>query len=207
MASDFSVTPDTMPEPRGTAANAWIDIFYGMLISPIQTLNVLSNPALYPPGLSAVLGSILIVVLCALANSATAGDCASINDLALNMIGSCLATLFFWLTLALFLRLLAAVMKIETSIRCCFIVTGWSFLPLVFKAMAACFSNATVFGGLLSLSLSLWFLFLELFAFDCVLKLGRFKTLGVILVLPPCLFFAYFISMIFVGVIMTDGFF
>ncbi len=193
--------------PQDIAPVAWIDIFYSMLLSPIRTLNVLSNPGLYTPGFSALLGAVLIVVLCALAKGSVGAYSSTVSELSYNIIGASTVTVLFWITLAVFLRLIAALMRVETSIRVCFLVTGWAFIPLVFKAVAGCFANATIFGDIFSSFLSAWFLLLELFAFDCVLKFGRFKTLGVVLIVPPLLYFTYFLFMIFVGVLLCDNLF
>ena len=205
---DESITTSALQAPQSDlGVIAWIDIFHGMLISPIRTLNVLNSPNTYMPGFSALLGSGLMVILCALAKGFVGAYDSSPAQVAWNVSGSFLASIIFWLALALFVRLIAAFMRIETSTRCCFIATGWAFVPLIFKSIAACFTNATIFGDVLSGCLSLWFLVLQLFAFDSLLKLGRFKTLGIILILPPLLYFTYFISMIFVGALLCDGLF
>ena len=202
-----STYPDQTKQPLHLSPV--IDIFSGMLTSPIRILNVLSKPNLYTPGLIPILGAVLLVAISALAESTTGNYSASINSTAttFHMLGSFIGMMFFWSVLAVFLRLLAALFKEQTSISSCFVVTGWAFVPLVFRAVATCFSHATVFGDIITWCISIWFLLLQLFAFDSVLQLGRFKTLGIILILPPCLFFAYFISMIFAGAIISDGLF
>ena len=168
---------------------SWLDICFGILVSPLKTLGVISNPELYAPRLSALIGSMLAVIITALSNSCVGMHSLGSSELAGNTIASILANLFFWLVLAIFLRLLAALINVQASIRSCLIVTGWAFLPLIFKASAACFSNVTPAGDLLSLGISIWFLILLVFAFDSLLKLGRLKTFAFMLFLPPCLFF------------------
>ncbi len=194
---------DTNEQRQPIVLNSGIDVFYGMLMSPIRTFNVLSTE--YPTRLSSLVVPILIVTLSALADANPSS--ITVPNIGFNMFGSLVGKMFFWFVLGLFLRLLAAFLKQPTSICSCYLVTGWAFVPLVFKAITTCFSNATEFGDVLSWCLSIWFLLLQLFAFDSVLKLGRFKTLGIILILPPCLFFAYFICMIFAGVMLSEGFF
>jgi hypothetical protein len=198
---------DTSDQKESIALKSDIDIFYGMLMSPIETFKVLSHQ--YSAQLPSLVGPALIVTLAALADAATSFNSSSgaVSAMALSLFGSFIGKMFFWFVLVFFLRLLAAFLKEQTSIRICCLVTGWAFVPIIFKSITTCFSNATELGDILSWCLSIWFLLLQLFAFDSVLKLGRFKTLGVILILPPCLFFAYFICMIFAGVMLSDGFF
>jgi hypothetical protein len=185
----------------------WLDIFFGLVVSPIKTFNFISNPVLYSPGLDALLGAMLIVIVAAAADS-----CVSINsfvteELISEVTSSIVSDLFCWIVLATFARLLAAAMKVNTSIRSCLIVTGWSFVPLLLKAPAACFSNVTILGDILSMAVSFWFLALLLFAFDSLLKLGKLKTLAFVLLLPPCLFFSYLVAIVFANRFILDGFF
>ncbi len=184
-----------------------IDVFYGILISPIKTFDALIST--HSAGISSLLGPVMIVFLAALAESTTGINSSTIiaSAIALNIFCSVIGKLFFWSVLIFFLFLLAAFLKQQASLRSHYLVTGWAFVPLVFKGVATCLSNATELGDTLSWCLSIWFLLLQLFAFDSVLKLGRFKTLGIILILPPCLFFAYFFSMLFAGLMISDAFF
>lgn len=199
-------TTDTNEPRQPITINNGIDVFSGMLISPIRTLNMLSTqPSIE---LSSLIGPIFIVALAGLAEGTmSANFSSSALIIGLSLFGSVIERMCFWFVLILFLILLAAFLKQQISLRSCYLVTGWSFAPLIFEGITTCFSNATEFGGILSWCLSIWFLLLQLFAFDSVLRLGRLKTLGVVLILPPCLFFAYFISMLFAGVMISDGFF
>ena len=201
------MTENLIVDGQKPLSAAGIDIFYGMLTSPIQTFNMLSSPI--PASLSSLLNAVLIVVVAALAESSATSHFSALTSsgIALNIIGSFLGKIFFWSALAIFLRLLAALFRQPTSVSTCYTVTGWAFLPLIFRAIASCFSNATAYGDIITLILSIWFLLLQLFAFDSVLKLGRFKTLGIILILPPCLFLAYFLSMLFAGAVISHGLF
>ncbi len=205
MPGDESLSGSNLDHtPERSQSIVWLDIFYGMLISPIATLRIIGNPSAYMPHLAALLGTALIVIIAVGAESAVGADSLSIGALGLAAIGSIFSGLFFWLILTTFVRLLAALMGKEVSIRSCFIVTGWAFLPLLFKAPAACFSNVTIFGDVLSLIISGWFLILELFAFDSVLGLGRFKTLAFVLFLPVGLFFTYLLSVVFASIFVLD---
>jgi hypothetical protein len=183
-----------------------IDIFHGLIMSPAQILNTLSNSDSF--GSAQLMGAVVVVVGSALADiSMNSQSSITGTGLALSMLGSLIGKIIFWCVLAFFLRMLAVLLRQTTSISSCFMTTGWAFMPLLFMAVATCFSNATIFGDAISCCFAMWFLILELLAFDAVLKLGRFKTLGVILILPPCLFFAYFICMIFAGTLLSDGLF
>ncbi len=207
MSNDQAINLSADSGSEANAPIAWIDIFLGMLISPIRTLKTIGNPEIYTPGMSAIFGSAGMVTLCGMARTPGDAYCSSLNEAWLSLIASVLVNVFFWLVIACFVRQIAALMKIPTSIRICLVVTGWAFFPLIFKAVATCFSHATLFGNLLSWCTSAWFLVLELFAFDSILKLGRFKTLGIVLIVPPFLYLTYFLSMVFAGLLITDGLF
>jgi Yip1 domain len=185
----------------------WLDIFFGLLISPIKTFNAISNPDLYSPHMAALLGSMLVVIICALADSCMSVNHFSSDEWIPDVISLILFDLFFWLVLAVFARLLAAALKVTTSMRSCLIVMGWAFVPLILKAPAACFSNVTMLGDILSLVVSFWFLVLIAFAFDSLFKLGKLKTLAFVFFLPPCLFVSYFVTMALASKFIFDGFF
>jgi len=184
-----------------------LDIFHGVIISPVKAFGMLSRS--YPSAPATLLSAVLVVSVSSLTDINVGNESSSISTfgIALSILGSFIGKIIFWSVLATFLRLLAALLKQETSIGSCFVVSGWAFTPLIFRAVANCFSNAIVFGDILSCCFAAWFLLLQLFAFDSILKLGRFKTLGVVLIVPPCLFFAYFIAMIFAGAMISDGLF
>lgn len=185
----------------------WLDNFLGMLFQPVETLNIMSNPGLLPPNSAELLGSMLIVIICALTNSCVYNSALlwalrvntrmSLLLWLANAMFSIMMILFFWLALAVFIRLSAALIKSKVSLRACFLVTGWAFTPLIFKAPAACFSNVTELGEILSIVISVWFFVLVLFAFDSLLKFGRLKALAFMLLLPPCLFLCYCVCLIF----------
>ena len=193
-------------EEQRLVLNKPVDIFYSMLLRPIQTLDIQSN--ISSTEKLSLVSPILIIIFTALSDISMSNYSSSVTgtDIAMTVFASLFGKFFFWNVLSLFLYLLAALLKRPANLRACYAVTGWSFVPLLFKAVATCFSNATIFGDLLSCSLSIWFLVLELFAFDSVLRLGRIKTLGLVLILPPCLFFAYFISMIFAATLISNSF-
>ena len=185
----------------------WLDIFFGLLVSPIKTFKIISNPDLYLPQLSALLSSMLVVLIAGLADGCPTISSFGLDKLIPDVIASILSDLFFWLALAVLARILAAAMRVNISMRSCLIVTGWAFVPLVLKAPATCFSTVTILGDIFSLVVSLWFLVLVLFAFDSLLKLGKLKTLAFVLFLPPCLFFSYLVAIAFANKFIFDGFF
>jgi hypothetical protein len=185
----------------------WLDVFFGILVNPIKTFNFVSSPELYSTSLSALPGSMLAVITAAIADSCISLSSSAAEELISDFLLSVLVDLFAWFVLATFARLLAAVSNIKSSMRSCLIVTGWSFVPLIFKAPAACLSNVSIFGDVLSVVVSLWFIVLVLLSFDSLLKFGKLKTLAFVVVLPPCLFFSYVISIILANKFIIDGFF
>jgi len=192
---------------KGENQDHWLDIFFGIFVNPIRTFNFISDPEIYSASLNALLGSMLAVLTAAVADSCVNLASSAADELISDFLLSVLVDLFAWFVIATFARLLAAVSNKNTSARSCLIVTGWSFIPLILKAPAACLSNVSIFGDFISVAISLWFIVLMLFSFDSLLKFGKLKTLAFVLVLPPCLFFSYVISIIFANKFIIDGFF
>ncbi|PWT94511.1 MAG: hypothetical protein C5B53_12960 [Candidatus Melainabacteria bacterium] len=169
----------------------WTNIFYGMLIAPATTLNVLANPRLYGADARGVLGALATIFLSGLIESFAHSVLDQEQSTGLFVITSLFGDLFNWLTLAVLLYVLARCLKIETKFRSALIVTGWASVPLVFQAPIVCFAMAAKSSAEFFLALPMiWYFALELFAYDSILKLGKIKTLGIVILLPPILFIA-----------------
>jgi hypothetical protein len=169
----------------------WANIFYGMLIAPATTLNVLANPGLYGADARGVLGAFVTIFLAGLVESFAQSALNQEQSTGLFVFTSLIGDLFNWLTLAFLLYVLARGLKIETKFRSTLIVTGWASVPLIFQAPIVCYALAAKASAEFFLALPMiWYFALELFAYDSILKLGKIKTLGIVILLPPILFLA-----------------
>jgi Yip1 domain len=170
---------------------AWIDIAYGILFSPGKTLEILGNSAVYKTGKRAFIECFIAFLLSALvsniAKAALEFDCQSV---AAFVIIATLMNLFTWLSLAMFLQFLGSLFNRSVNWLSTFIVTGWAFLPLIFTAPIACFVLASSVCSILLLIPLFWFSYLQLLAFASLLKLGKVKTVSLLMVMPPIIFFA-----------------
>jgi hypothetical protein len=169
----------------------WADIFFALLSEPEKTLAVLADSSFYAPDRSALFGTGLLVALASmisyLADAALEGTPPTLFEL----VGGLCGSFIFWFFLALFLKLLAVWVRHDSSLKTCAIVTGWAFLPLIFKAPFMCFTIALPFLGLLMVIPSYWFLILEMYAFDSVLKLGRLRMFVLAIAIPPLVVLTY----------------
>jgi hypothetical protein len=170
---------------------AWVNIFYGILIAPATTFRVLSNPDMYKTNSSAVLGAVLTFCLCSLVDGFAQGALNNGQPLGLLVAVTFVSDFLLWLLLAVLLSAWARWMKIEAGFWSAFVVTGWAFVPMVFKAPVVCYNALGDGWAIFLVSIPLiWFFILELLAFDAILKLGKAKTLAIIFVAPAVVFFA-----------------
>lgn len=169
----------------------WANIFYGMLIAPATTLNVLANPRLYVADTRSVLGALVTVFISSLIESSARSALDQQQSTGTFVFTSVFGDLFNWLTLSVLLYALARCLKFETKFRSALIVTGWASVPLIFQAPAVCFAMAANASAEFFMALPMiWYFALELLAYDSILKLGKIKTLGIVILLPPILFVA-----------------
>jgi hypothetical protein len=206
-----SQEPEALPSQADQAARVvnesigWANIFYGLIIAPVTTLNVLANPRIYRVDRQGVMGVLALVVLCGLIESFAQAALDRQQPLANCVLAAFANDCLTWLILSAILLAWAALLKTETSFRTALIVTGWAYVPLIFKAPIVCFGlAATGFAQILLVLPVLWFFILELIAFDAVLKLGKVKTFGIVILLPPmliiaCLFWCLFWAITAVG--------
>jgi len=169
----------------------WADIFFAMLSEPEKTLAILADSSFFLPQASALFGTGLLVALASMISNLADAALESTPPTLFELIGGLCGSFFFWFSLAVFLKLLAVWVRHESSLRTCAIVTGWAFLPLIFKAPFMCISMSQTFWGLLMVIPSYWFLILQMYAFDSVLKLGKLRMIVLAVAIPPLVVITY----------------
>jgi len=185
----FSFSEDQAPkqdQPIG-----WSNIFFGTLIAPATTFGVLANPLIYRPNPANIAGSAIIFCLCALIESFAQAILDRDEPLVVLVSASFISDLFVWLTLAALLALLASLLNRHSNFWSALIVTGWAFVPVIFKSPLVCYYAAFKAFPIVLLGIPLlWFFAFELLAFDSILKLGKVKTLALIFITPPLILIA-----------------
>lgn len=96
MPAEEISTGNQQDTAQAEVAHHWLDIFYRLLVSPIKTFAIISNPVLYSSDFSAVLGAMLTVVIAALADSCVGITSFSLDGLISNAFLSLLSDLFFF---------------------------------------------------------------------------------------------------------------
>jgi hypothetical protein len=172
-----------------TTSFAWLDIAYGVLFVPGKTLEILSNPSIYKTGKPAFFRALFAFFLSGLtANAAKSMLMPDIRSLPDFVIFNTAMGLITWFALAIFLQFVARLLNRTVNNLTALIVTGWAFLPLIFIAPIGCLVLANIVFRLFLLVPCLWVSYLQILAFDSVLKLGKAKTLSLFVVVPPVIF-------------------
>ncbi len=183
----------------------WADIFYAILSEPQKSLLMLADSSQYEPDKSAIFAAGLMVVLAStignLASKALEGATPALSEI----VGSAFLSIVFWYALALLLKFFSSWRSNRISLGNCLIVTGWAFLPLIFKAPIMCFSLAAPLCNIFMIALDFWFCFLEIEAFDAVLKLGKLKMITLLVVLPPLFLCTYLFWVIVTGSVLIGA--
>lgn len=175
----------------------WADIFFAILAEPEKTMAVLADSSFYVPDLSALFGTGLLVALASMVSELADAALQGTPPTLLELIGGLCFSLIFWFCLALILKLLAVWVRNDSRLKTCAIVTGWAFLPIIFKAPFMCLSMSQSFLGLLMIIPAYWFLILEMYAFDSVLKLGRLRMFVLAIAIPPLVVLSCFFWLTF----------
>jgi len=169
----------------------WADIFFALLSEPEKTFAVLAQSPDYEPDGSALFGAALLVALANMISIIADAALDGAPPTVFALISGLCAAFIFWFVLALLLKFLCAWERGNTSFKTCAVVTGWAFLPLIFKAPFMCMSASMSFLGFLAIIPAYWFVLLQLRAYDSVLKLGKLRMLALAFVLPPLVVIAY----------------
>jgi hypothetical protein len=181
-----------MPPEVELPIDSWADIFFCVLFAPMKCFEALGDPLVYPVEKNALLGVTAAVWVAitfdAFAKSILAGEIDHFS-----VLGSTISGFMLWFTLAGFLRFLSGWTKGNVPYKTCLITTGWAFIPLILKAPFVCLTLWTPLFGILLVSVTLWFFFLQVIAFDSVLKLGRMRTVTLMVAVPALFAVVYIV--------------
>lgn len=181
----------------------WADVFYGVLVAPVQTMNVLADVTEYKSdGMAFVLAFITVLTSCLVAAvGASGGDMGAMSQLG---IAFCM---FFgvlaWSGLSLLLFLLSRLVRSPNhDIGSAFVVIGWAFVPVYFINPAKCLLSVPLIGWLVVAALVLWMFILQWLAYQSMLKFNRKRMFALVFGLPVLYKLSILCGLIFVLAIL-----
>lgn len=176
---------------------SWADLFHGILTRPIVTLkqvdaalDVADSLAIYKFSTQTFNTVFLSAFILGLARITP----TDIFSVVFDLISALTNEMLLWVLAAALLSMLSAVISDARPIKWkkALILTGWSFLPIIFYAPLLCFKNAL---GPIVLPLiaipTWWSLFLLFASYKIALGINGKKLMVLILVVPPVIFLVY----------------
>jgi hypothetical protein len=158
------------------------------------------------PDLKAILSAVLTVALALVISGLSKVDLHSVPLSTITFIGYFINGFFMWLFWGVILFAIAQfVPDARRNFASLMIITGWSFLPLLFMAPISCFRGVPIVFHLLEGIRALWSALLMWLAFQSALKLGNTKMIVLTLVLPPLLigFATFWLSWFFISLFIA----
>lgn len=163
----------------------WADVFYGVLVAPKQTMDILADADRYKSDQSAILFSLSTVILSSLIAGAAAAHGNFDFGGQVRIIFCLFSSLFFWAVLSGLLHLIARIVRApHSTLSSAFIVSGWTFLPLFFVPPVLTFFFYPAIGWLFSLLLLAWILLLQCISFSSVLNYSAKRMVALAIGVP-----------------------
>jgi hypothetical protein len=173
--------------------NQWADIFYGLLVAPIRTIEILTDDEALGATYKTVLGAAVMVLL--------ANGISGCVDAATSGVRPDFAILFsvefqaivMWLALSALVHIICGwVSKREVAFSTSLVGVGWAFMPLVFAAPMSCFRTLGIVYNLLAAIPILWMCYLQWLVFNHSLAIGSVKMFALLVLGPPLFIITYF---------------
>jgi hypothetical protein len=185
MTDTASKLEPNKPSSATSGIEQWADVFYGVLVAPGQTMNVLADTSQYKSDGMAFVFAFITVVTSSLvaAVGASGADTGTLSQLG---IAFCL---FFgvlvWSGLSLFLFVLSRLVSSPNhDLGSAFVVTGWAFVPVYFINPAKCLLPVPLIGWLVVTALVLWMFILQWIAYQSMLKFSPKRMIALVFGLP-----------------------
>ncbi len=163
----------------------WADVFYGVLVAPGQTMEVLADTEQYKSdgwgfafSFATVFSSSLIAAV-----GASGGDSGVLAQLGISL--CTFFGIFLWCALSLLLFVLSRLASSPNhNLGSAFIVTGWAFVPVYFINPAKCLISLPILGGLVASALLVWMFALQWMAFASMLRFNGKRMFALVFGLP-----------------------
>jgi hypothetical protein len=163
----------------------WVDAFYGVLVAPKRTMDILADTERYKTDQSALLFSLSTVILSSLIAGASAAQGNFDFGGQVRIIFCLFVSLFYWAILSALLHLISRIVRApHRSAHSAFIVCGWTFLPLCFVPPVLTFHTYPAIGWLLSFLLAVWICLLQCIAFSSVLNYSAKRMVALLIGVP-----------------------
>jgi hypothetical protein len=191
------------PSSASAGIEQWADVFYGVLVAPGQTMNVLADTSQYKSdGMAFVLAFITVITSSLVAAvGASGGDMGVIAQL-----GVAFCMLFgvlVWSGLSLLLFVLSRLVRSPNhDLGSAFVVTGWAFVPVYFINPAKCLLSVPLIGWLVVIALVLWMFILQWIAYQSMLKFSRKRMIALVFGLPVLYKLTLLCTLIFILAIL-----
>ncbi|HEY9677914.1 MAG TPA: hypothetical protein V6C76_07885 [Drouetiella sp.] len=172
--------------------SSWTDVFYGLMVAPIRTIEFLTHDEAFAEKTSTVVGASLIVLLSnGISGIVDAGAEGNKPTLPI-FIGIEFQAIVMWLALAAILHIVCGwVAKREVDFKVSLVSVGWAFMPLVFAGPMSCFSSLGLIYNLLSSIPVLCMCALQWLVFSHSLSIGPVRTFALLVLAPPVFIVTY----------------
>ncbi len=189
----MSDTDVTLPAPSSTSeVEQWADIFYGLLVAPIRTIEVLTDDEALAPTWKTILGAAITVLL---ANGISGSVDASNNGLRPTiaiLISVEFEAVVLWLALSALVHIICGwVSKREVAFSTSLVGVGWAFMPLVFAAPMSCFRSLGIVYNVLAAIPILWMCYLQWLILNHSLAIGTVRMFVLLVLGPPIFILTY----------------
>ena len=191
------------PSSATSGIDQWADVFYGVLVAPGPTMNVLADASQYKSDGRAFVLAVMTVLTSSLvaAVGASGGDPGAISQLG---IAFCMAFgVLVWSGLSLLLFVLSRLVRSSNhDVGSAFVVTGWAFVPVYFINPAKCLLSIPLIGWLVVTALVLWMFILNWIAYQSMLNFSRKRMIALVFGLPVLYKLSILCGLIFVLAIL-----
>jgi VanZ family protein len=167
-----------------TNAMHWIEIFYGVLVSPAKTFAYITSQS--RAGISNLTGACIVVFLVFMADAIRETNINRVQSVLFNIPMSIFFGITFWLVLFSSIALIATCFNApKQNIKASLVAIGWSFVPWLFMGPVSCFKGAMGPAHiLLALIPYIWMVSLQLLAINESYQLKGWQTLSLVFVVP-----------------------
>ncbi|CAN5577391.1 hypothetical protein BH10CYA1_BH10CYA1_22200 [soil metagenome] len=183
--------------------NQWADIFYGLLVAPIRTIEILTDDEALGASYKTVVGAGVMVLLAngisGCVDAATSGSRPSVAIL----ISVEFQAIVMWLALSAIVHIVCGwASKREVSLRTALVSVGWAFMPLIFAGPMSCFRSLGIVYNLLAAIPLLWMCYLQWLVFNHSLAIGSVRMFALLVLGPPLFIVTYmfWLSVAFVSI-------
>lgn len=174
------------------SANLFADIFYGVLVAPRQTMQILSDGKKYPATFHHLTQSIFFMTLVLSLVGWLRFKLDRVADTAVSSLVFTLSGIELWFVLAVILYYLGSFARVKVRFGNALVSIAWAFLPVLFFTPIMCFKKLLGLGIMLpGMVVAMWFLYLLFAAFQSALKTSALKMSLIVIVVPPLFAFVY----------------